>query len=83
MGQKIQECMKKTGWFKHENDTLNKPNKDFQSQKFTDNFSGSASSDNNGDSLLDMLFKEEQQDMAAIGRLKQNTRKKKRKGHSL
>ena len=71
------------GWFKHENDTLEKPNKDFQSQKFTDNFSGSASSDTNGDSLLDMLFKEEQQDMAAIGRLKQNTRKKKRKGHSL
>ena len=72
-----------TGWFKHENDTLEKPNKDFQSKKFTDNFSGSASSDTNGDSLLDMLFKEEQQDMAAIGRLKQNTRKKKRKGHSL
>jgi hypothetical protein len=72
-----------TGWFKHENDTLEKPNKDFQSQKFTDNFSGSASSDTNRDSLLDMLFKEEQQDMAAIGRLKQNTRKKKRKGHSL
>ncbi len=72
-----------TGWFKPENDTLKNLNKDFQSQKFTDNFSGFASSDNNGDSLLDMLFKEEQQDMAAIGRLKQNTRKKKRKGHSL
>ena len=72
-----------TGWFKPENDTLKNPNKDFQSQKITDNFSGFGSSDNNGDSLLDMLFKEEQQDMAAIGRLKQNTRKKKRKGHSL
>lgn len=72
-----------TGWFKHENDTLKNPHKDFQSQKFTDNFSGFPSSDTNGDSLLDMLFKEEQQDMAAIGRLKQNTRKKKRKGHSL
>ena len=72
-----------TGWFKHENDTVKQPNKDFQSQKFTDNISGSASSENNGDSLLDMLFKEEQQDMAAIGRLKQNKRKKKRKGHSL
>ena len=71
------------GWFKPENDTLKNPSKDFQSQKITDNFSGFGSSDNNGDSLLDMLFKEEQQDMAAIGRLKQNTRKKKRKGHSL
>jgi hypothetical protein len=71
------------GWFKHENDTVKQPNKDFQSQKFTDNISGSAYSDNNGDSLLDMLFKEEQQDMAAIGRLKQNKRKKKKKGHSL
>lgn len=72
-----------TGWFRHDNDTLKESNKDFQSQKYTDNFSGSAHSDNNGDSLLDMLFKEEQQDMSAIGRLKQNTRKKKRKGHSL
>jgi hypothetical protein len=72
-----------TSWFRHENDTLKQPNKDSQSQKFTDNISGFASSYNNGDSLLDMLFKEEQQDMAAIGRLKQNTRKKKRKGHSL
>ncbi len=80
---KIYSAASLTGWFKHENDTLKEPNKDFQSQKFTDNFSGSASFDNNGDSLLDMLFKEEQQDLAAIGRLKQNTRKKKRKGHSL
>lgn len=72
-----------TGWFKPENDTVKQPHKDFQSQNFTDNISGSASSNDNGNSLLDILFKEEQQDMAAIGRLKQNTRKRKRKGHSL
>jgi hypothetical protein len=33
--------------------------------------------------LLDILYKEEQQDMSAIGRLQQRKRKKKRKGHSL
>jgi hypothetical protein len=72
-----------TSWFKHENDTLKQANKNFQSQNITDNISGYASSNDNGNSLLDILFKEEQQDMAAIGRLKQNTRKRKRKGHSL
>jgi hypothetical protein len=46
-------------------------------------FSGNAAGEDSGGSLLDALFKEEQQDMAAISRLKQNTRKKKRKGHSL
>jgi len=51
--------------------------------KKTDIFSGNDAGENNGNSLLDILFKEEQQDMAAIGRLKQNKRKKKRKGHSL
>jgi hypothetical protein len=76
------------GWFKNENITQNQPipnasNKDIATHKFHDNISGSTSLDSNGGSLLDMLFKEEQQDMAAIGRLKQNTRKKKRKGHSL
>jgi hypothetical protein len=39
-------------------------------------------SDNNN-SLIDALFKEENQDLAAIGRLQQLKRKKKRKGHSL
>lgn len=76
-----------TGWFKNENKTLNpnvkESNKDVQSYKITDNISGSAYLNSNGESLLDMLFKEEQQDMAAIGRLKQNKRKKKRNGHSL
>ncbi|MBK0378552.1 relaxase/mobilization nuclease domain-containing protein [Mucilaginibacter segetis] len=33
--------------------------------------------------LFDILFKEEQQDLAALGRLQQRKRKKKRKGHSL
>lgn len=51
--------------------------------KNTDIFSGNDAGQDSGNSLLDILFKEEQQDMAAIGRLKQNTRKKKRKGHSL
>lgn len=35
------------------------------------------------DNLLDTLFLEERQDMAAIGKLQQRKRKKKRKGHSL
>lgn len=39
-------------------------------------------SDNNN-SLIDALFKEEHQDLAAIDRLQQRKRKKKRKGHSL
>ncbi len=77
-----------TGWFKKENinlnqTTLKEPSKDFPTYKFTDNISGATSSNGNGESLMDMLFKEEQQDMAAIGRLKQNKRKKRRKGHSL
>lgn len=50
---------------------------------FADKFSGSNPTDGDSDSLLNILFKEEQQDMAALGRLKQNKRKKKRKGHSL
>lgn len=75
-------------WFKNENTTqnqpiLNTPNKDSTSYKFPDNISGSTQPDGNNESLLNILFKEEQQDMAAIGRLKQNTRRKKRKGHSL
>lgn len=75
-------------WFK--NDEINhgqqlfkKENIDNQAQKFTDNITGSNATGNNGDSFLNILFKEEQQDMAAIGRLKQSKRKKKRKGHSL
>jgi ABC-type ATPase with predicted acetyltransferase domain len=76
-----------TGWFKNENKTMYQPNvkesKVVQSYKITDNISGSTSLNSNGESLMDMLFKEEQQDMAAIGRFKQNKRKKKRKGHSL
>lgn len=51
--------------------------------KFPANISGSTATTGNGDSLMDILFKEEQQDVAAIGRLQQNKRKKKRKGHSL
>lgn len=51
--------------------------------KFTDNFSASQATSGSGDSLLNLLFKEETQDMAALGRLQQNKRKKKRKGHSL
>jgi len=54
-----------------------------QTQKFTDNISGSNATGNTGDSLLNILFREEQQDMVAIGRLNQNKRKKRRKGHSL
>jgi hypothetical protein len=37
----------------------------------------------NGDSLLEILYKEEQQDMAALGKLQQRKRRKKRKGNSL
>jgi hypothetical protein len=53
------------------------------SHQRTVNFSGETTQQNDGGSLLDILFKEEQQDMAALGRLQQNKRKKKRKGHSL
>ncbi|RWY51235.1 relaxase/mobilization nuclease domain-containing protein [Mucilaginibacter gilvus] len=71
------------GWFKNDNTTFKKEtDKVNPSYNFTDNISGSQSN-SSGESLLDMLFKEEQQDMAAIGRLTQNKRKKKRKGHSL
>ena len=77
-----------SGWFKIKNTNLNQPTlkveiKDNRSYKFPDNISGLTPFDNSGESLIDMLFKEEQLDMDAIGRLKQNTRKKKRKGHSL
>jgi len=51
--------------------------------KLPDNISGPLSTTSDQDSLFNILFKEEQQDMAAIGRLQQNRRKKKRKGHSL
>ncbi|MGY4539819.1 hypothetical protein ACVW0P_004260 [Mucilaginibacter sp. UYNi724] len=71
------------GWFKNDNRTFKKEtDKVNPSYNFTDNISGSQSN-SGGESILDMLFKEEQQDMAAIGRLTQNKRKKKRKGHSL
>jgi hypothetical protein len=53
------------------------------SHQRTANFSGESSQHSDGGSLLDNLFKEEQQNMAALGRLQQNKRKKKRKGHSL
>ncbi|TWR25485.1 relaxase/mobilization nuclease [Mucilaginibacter achroorhodeus] len=36
-----------------------------------------------GRSIIDALYQEERQDMAAIGRLQQKKRKKKRRGHSL
>jgi len=76
-----------SGWFKIEATNQNQPavkaaKKDERSHKFPDNISGITPPVGNGESLIDMLFKEEQQDMAAIGRLKQNTRKKKRRGHS-
>lgn len=75
-------------WFKNEelnhNQIVSKAvNNISQALKFPDNISGSVATSGNGDSLLNILFKEEQQDMAAIGRLQQNKRKKKRKGHSL
>ncbi|QQL50591.1 MULTISPECIES: relaxase/mobilization nuclease domain-containing protein [Mucilaginibacter] len=50
---------------------------------FADKFSGSNPTGGDSDSLLNILFKEEQQDMAALGRLQQNKRKKRRKGNSL
>lgn len=72
-------------WFKNEETNQNqivfkKEISSLKGSQIPDNFSGSNTA---GDSLLNMLFKEEQQDMAAIGRLKQNKRKKKRKGRSL
>jgi hypothetical protein len=71
------------GWFKNDNTTFKKgTDKVIPSYNFTDNISGSQSN-SSGESILDMLFKEEQQDMAAIGQLTQNKRKRKRKGHSL
>jgi hypothetical protein len=77
-----------SSWFKSENTSLDPPlvkvaNKVLPSYKFTDNISGSTSSNPKRESLMDMLFKEEQQDMSAIGRLQQRKRRKKRKGHSL
>jgi hypothetical protein len=47
------------------------------------NIPGLSQSLNADGSLIDALFQQEQQDMAAIGRLQQTKRKKKRKGHSL
>jgi hypothetical protein len=77
-----------SNWFK--NDETNRgqtySKKQFNDNKasnFTDNISASHTTGSDSDSLLNILFKEEQQDMAAIGRLQQNKRKKKRKGHSL
>lgn len=77
-----------TNWFKNDetnqNSTVNtKEISRLQTPQITDNFSGSKTAGGDGESLLNMLFKEEQQDMAAIGKLRQNKRKKKRKGHSL
>lgn len=74
-------------WFKNDQSNRSQtiPNSEIdnvRSPKFTDNFSVSHAT-GGGDSLLNILFKEEQQDMAALGRLQQNKRKKKRKGHSL
>lgn len=40
-------------------------------------------SSNNDTGVLDILFKEEYQDLSAIGKLQQRKRRKKRKGHSL
>ncbi|WP_428330067.1 relaxase/mobilization nuclease domain-containing protein [Mucilaginibacter sp.] len=75
-------------WFKkdginHNQPIFKKEYSDTSAPKFTDNISGSNATGSDGDSLLNILFKEEQQGMAAIGRLQQNKRKKKRKGHSL
>ena len=75
-------------WFKNDeinhNSIVSKTVKNVsQDLKFPDNISGSNATSDDGDSLLNILFKEEQQDMAAIGKLQQNKRKKKRKGHSL
>jgi hypothetical protein len=75
-------------WFKYDetNRRQTVPKKginDSKALKFTDNVSGSNTTGSESDSLLNILFKEEQQDMAAIGRLQKNKRKKKRKGHSL
>ncbi len=75
-------------WFKNEEISENASllqgrNSNNYSNNFPDKFSGSAHSNVNDDSLLDILFKEEQQDMSALERLQQRKRKKKRKGHSL
>jgi hypothetical protein len=75
-------------WFKkeersHSQTSFNKGNSETSAPKFTDNITGLNVKGSDGDSLLNILFKEEQQDMAAIGRLQQNKRKKKKKGHSL
>jgi hypothetical protein len=51
--------------------------------KTIDHTSVYGTGNNNDVLLLDILYKEEQQDMSAIGRLQQRKRKKKRKGHSL
>jgi len=56
---------------------------DLRASGFTANFSVSSPTGGNGNPLLNILFKEEQQDMAALGRLQQNKRKKRKKGHSL
>ncbi len=58
-------------------------NSQMSNSKSTGVFPGNAAGQNSGGSILDILFKEEQQDMAAIGRLQPHKRKKKRKGHSI
>jgi hypothetical protein len=75
-------------WFKNENSTLHQPtekdvNKGISSVPFTDSISGSTPSTGNRESLMEVLFKVEQQDMSAVNKLRQRKRRKKRKGHSL
>ncbi|QQL50168.1 relaxase/mobilization nuclease domain-containing protein [Mucilaginibacter ginkgonis] len=77
-----------TNWFKNkeiqQHQIVPKKEKNVkQVLKFPDNISGSFTPSGDRNSLLNILFKDEQQDMAAIARLQQNKRKKKRKGHSL
>ncbi|NNU34414.1 hypothetical protein HK413_10245 [Mucilaginibacter sp. S1162] len=72
------------GWFKSETTTPgqqlgNERSRVIPAYKSADNLSGAGHSNGNEESLVDMLFKEEQQDMSALGRLQQRKRKKKEK----
>ncbi|OCX54215.1 hypothetical protein BEL04_08110 [Mucilaginibacter sp. PPCGB 2223] len=85
---KIYSAASLINWFKneetpHSKSVFKNENSSSQAPHNPDNFSVSNPTGGDGESLLNILFKEEQQDMAAISRLQQNKRKKKRKGHTL
>ena len=72
-----------TNWFKIEKEHSSQSSQTETSHNLYDQVVGMNAAPVNGNFLLDILFKEEHQDMAVIGKFSRPKRKKKRKGHSL